>query len=109
MKNMPVVLVALLLAGCGARADSDAITHGMKWSIAQRELEQNGWTTTVTKSRVLTQPVGNGGSAYRYVNPKLGTVDVLTEQVGEIEKIYRIFDGDGKEIDSLEYKAASPR
>lgn len=45
-----------------------------------------------------------GGNAYRYLGPKGETVDIVTEQVGDIEKIYRIFDGNGKELDSVSYR-----
>jgi len=95
----------MLVVGCNARTESsDTITHGMKWSIAQRDLEQNRWTSTVTKPNLNILRSVNGGAAYRYRSPTGDIVHVVTEQVGEIAKLYRIFDGNGTEIDVLHYK-----
>jgi len=103
MKYAPVLFLAIILSGCDARNESRVIDHGMKWSIAQRELEQNAWVVTLPKSGMRTPRAGDG-KAYRYQNAQGKTVDFVTEQVGDIEKVYRIFDADGREIEALEYK-----
>jgi hypothetical protein len=95
------LILVVLSAGCGGRDDSETITQGMKWSIAQRELEQNSWQSTLTKSVPAVVRPGNGGQAYRYVGPKGQIVDIVTERLGDIEKIYRIFDGNGKELQAI--------
>lgn len=103
--NYAIALVLVVLsAGCGGRYGPQTITQGMKWSIAQRELEQNSWQSTVTKSVPVAVRPGNGGQAYRYVDPRGQIVDIVTERLGDIEKIYRIFDGNGKEIQSIEQR-----
>jgi hypothetical protein len=104
MKYAILAMLAVLITGCAGRNAPESIAHGMKWSIAQRELEQNRWQSTLVKSGPAVVRPGNGGNAYRYLGPKGETVDIVTEQVGDIEKIYRIFDGNGKELDSVTYR-----
>ena len=105
MRHAHVPLLAiLLLVGCATRSGPDVITHGMKWSIAQRELEQHAWLSTLANNRVAAIRSANEGRAYRYLSPTGETVDIVTEKLGDIEKVYRIFDINGKELDSIAYK-----
>ena len=105
MRYALVPILAILLAGCAAaRSGPEVISHGMKWSIAQRELEQNSWLSTLAKNNVAAMRAANDGRAYRYLSPTGETVDIVTEQIGDIEKVYRIFDVNGKELDSLPYR-----
>ena len=102
MKYTLLLLLAMLVVGCNTRSESDVIGHGMKWSIAQRDLEQHGWISTATKPTRLV--ISDGGNAYRYLNTAGVSVDIVTEQVGDIEKVDRIFDINGKEMDGLRFK-----
>lgn len=104
MKHALVSFMLILLAGCNARNEADVIDQGMKWSIAQRELEQNSWLSTLAKANPGVRGPGQGGKAYRYLSPTGETVDIVTEQVGDIEKVYRMFDINGKELESITYR-----
>lgn len=104
MKHAIVPFMLILLAGCNARDEAGVVGHGMKWSIAQRELEQNSWLSTLASSSLGARGPGQGGKAYRYLSPTGETVDIVTETVGDIEKVYRIFDISGKELDSITYR-----
>ena len=104
MKHALVLLVLIMLAGCNARSEAGVIGQGMKWSIAQRELEQNSWLSTLAKSHTGARGPGQGGKAYRYLSPTGETVDIVTEKVGDIEKVYRIFDINGKEMETIAYR-----
>jgi hypothetical protein len=105
MKFTGLLCLALLIVGCNTRSESDSIGHGMKWSIAQRDLEQHGWISTASKPTRISIPAD--GKAYRYLNTQGMTVDIITEKIGDIEKIYRIFDVDGKEMDGVMYKSVA--
>lgn len=104
MRHAVIPVMLILLAGCNARSEADTIGHGMKWSIAQRELEQNSWLSMLAKGSLGARGPGQGGKAYRYLSPTGDTVDILTEMVGDIEKVYRIFDVNGKELESITYR-----
>lgn len=106
-KNMKIVagtILTMLLLGCGARTEPSAITAGMKWSFAQRDLQQNGWTVALIKLKSPALFPDSGGKIYRYNHANGETVDFVTEEVGKIERLYRIFDGNGKELANVPIK-----
>lgn len=107
MKHLPLLLLTVWFVGCDARSGSDTLVHGMTWSIAQRDLEQNGWVSTEARpGRFL---VSDGGRAYRYRNTGDETVDIITERIGDSERIDRIFDINGKEMPALAPKVPRGR
>jgi len=104
MKTPSLILIALVMCGCGARAEAESVASGMKWSFAMRDLQQNGWTNTVTKPKSAAVFSDSSGNIYRYVNARGDTVDIVTEEVGKIERVYRVFDVNGKELDGVRLK-----
>lgn len=109
MKHASLIIIVFIMAACGASRESGVVAHGMKWSIAQRGLEQNGWVIAVAKPTPRVFHPGNGAMAYRYANAKGEVVDFTTERVGEIEKVDRIFDGDGRELPEFPCTGAAAR
>lgn len=108
MRRPLLAALACLLAACGGRSEPDAIVHGARWTVAQRDLESNGWSPTVARPESLVLRAGARGAAYRYRHADGTTVDIVTERQGEVERVDRIFDLGGREQSSLPLRPVQP-